>query len=298
MVHSNHMSDPDAIQARLRALETLLDDTSPAVRAAVLAELKTIGEPAIEFLRALAKGENRQIGTFAIDYLRELNVTEPVAEFIAFIRSQRYDLETGMLLMARTAYPELDMVALCRELDRIAARCRELVSPRMAPRDQCRILNRVLFHENRIGGDLDTYADPRNSFINQVLARKRGIPISLSVLYLLIAERIGLPLEPVGLPGHFIVGCYAEDPPFFIDPFYQGAFRTPDDIFQMLRQNNVVPRASDLAPASIREVLIRSCRNLVNHAGAAGDTKQAKLFASFIEEFEAVARSGAHNART
>ena len=90
------------------------------------------------------------------------------------------------------------------------------------------------------------YTDPQNSLIDQVLGRRQGIPISLSIVYLLVASRVGLELEPVGLPGHFLVGCYRDRPPFFIDPFEQGAFRTRDEIYALLRARQIVPRASGL----------------------------------------------------
>jgi regulator of sirC expression with transglutaminase-like and TPR domain len=289
------MKTESAATTHLETLRGLLDDPSPAVRSALLREFRELGDAAITYLRQLANGSDRAVSPHALEILRELNVTDTVGEFLSFIRSQRYELESGALLLARTVHPDLDAVRFCRELDRLAARCRELVVEPMAVREKCRVVNRVLFHELGLVGDVDHYTDPRNSFIHLVLERRRGIPITLSMLYLLVAERLGLNLEPVGLPGHFVVGCYVEERPFFVDPFYQGAFRTVDEVFQMLRQNNVIPRASDLAPTAVREVLLRCCRNLVNHYGTAGDTLHARLFASFVEEFESVHRQGAHS---
>jgi hypothetical protein len=87
-----------------------------------------------------------------------------------------------------------------------------------------------LFHENGFRGNVEHYTDPLNSFLPLVLERHKGIPISLCLVYLLVAQRLGLDLEPVGIPGHFLVGCYHEDAPLFIDPFEQGAFRTTCDV--------------------------------------------------------------------
>ena len=104
---------------------------------------------------------------------------------------------------------------------------------------------------------------------------------------MLVAGRLGLDLEPIGLPGHFMVGCFNDELPFFIDPFDRGRFRNPEEIFDALRASHVVPKLSDLAPTPVREVLCRCCRNLVNHYTAAGDAGRAKLFTSFVEEFAA-----------
>lgn len=269
------------------ALLSLLDDPSATVRRALLSRFMQLGPAAAPFLQTVAQGTNRILARHAVWFLDELKFTDPVAEFRGFIRSQNYELETGVLLLARTVEPRLDVSDVCAQLDAIAERCRELIVEPSSMREKCRVLNRVLFHEWGFHGNVEHYTDPRNSFIDQVLKRRTGIPISLSVVYLLVAERLEIELEPVGLPGHFIVGCFADDLPFFIDAFDRGVFRDADEIFELLRANNIIPKTGDLAPTPVREVLCRSCRNLVNHYNAAGRPDRAKLFAHFVEEFEA-----------
>ncbi len=273
--------------ARREALLSLLDDPSAGVRRALLAHFAQLGAEAAPFLQSVARGSNRILARHALWFLEELKFADPVAEFRGFIRSLHYELESGALLLARTVSPRLDVGACCSELDAIAQRCREIIVEPSTPREKCRIMNRVLFHEWGFHANVEHYTDPRNSFLDQVLARRTGIPVSLSIVYLLVAERLGLDLEPVGLPGHFIVGCFTDDLPFFIDPFDRGIFRDPEEIFEALRASHVVPKPSDLAPTPVREVLCRCCRNLVNHYRDAGDADRAKLFNGFVEEFEA-----------
>ena len=268
------------------AVLALLDDPCPAVRKALLAHFTAQGEPARIFLEGLAQSGGRLIAGHARGYLDELKFTDPVSEFREFIRSLNYELETGALLLARTVIPDLDVGLSCQRLDDLAARCRELIAEPISVREKCHILNRVLFHENGCRGNVEHYTDPLNSFLPVVLERHKGIPISLSIVYLLVAQRLGLDLEPVGMPGHFLVGCYHEDAPLFIDPFEQGAFRTPADVFTLLKTGSAAPKLSDLAPTPVREVLCRCCRNLVNHYTVAGDSDRAQLFARFVEEFE------------
>jgi len=276
---------PDA--AGRDALLSLLDDRSPAVRKALLAHFARLGPAASRLLQEAAHGPNRILARHAAWFIRELAFTDPATEFRGFIQSLNYELETGILLLSRTVSPELDVAACCTGLDAIAARCRELITPPATTREQCRILNRVLFHEWGFHGNIDHYTDPRNSLIDHVLQRRQGIPISLSIVYLLVAGRLGLELEPVGLPGHFIVGCHTDGPPFFIDPFDHGLFLDPDEVFALLRARHVLPKASDLMPTPVREVLCRTCRNLASHYAAAGEDERARLFAGFVEEFEA-----------
>jgi len=268
------------------AFLSLLDDTSPKVRRALLARFTELGALSAPFLQAVSRGSNRVLARHALFFLEELQFSDPVSEFRGYIRSLSYELESGALLLARTATPQLNVGDCCRQLDEIASRCRELIVDPSSAREKCRIINRVLFHEWGFHGNVENYTDPRNSFLDQVLERRTGIPLSLCVVYLLVAERLGLNLEPVGLPGHFIVGCFTDELPFFIDAFDRGVFRDADEIFELLRANNIKPKATDLAPTPVREVLCRSCRNLVNHYTAAGEPERAKLFARFVEEFE------------
>lgn len=280
------MEAPKFTAEQKDALAALLDDPSPSVRQALLAHFVRHGRESVEFLRWIAAQPNRALAIHANAYLRELNFSDPVTEFRGFIRSLNYELETGALLLSRTIHPDLDIGGNCAQLDALAARCRELIAEPAGARDKCRALNRVLFHEEGFRGNTEHYADPLNSFIDQVLERKKGIPITLSIVYVLVAERIGLSLEPIGLPGHFIVGCYAEDVPFYIDPFNGGRFLSASEAFTMLRKHSLSPTIADLAPTPVREVLCRCCRNLVNHYTVANDHDRARLFAEFVAEFE------------
>lgn len=273
--------------AQKEALLSLLDDTSSHVRRGLLAHFMQLGAPASSFLQEISHSSHRVLARHAAWFLEELKFADPITEFRGFIRSLNYELETGALLLARTVSPQLDAGACCTTLDQIAARCQELIVEPASAREKCRIMNRVLFHEWGFRGNVEQFTDPRNSFLDQVIQRRMGIPLSLSVVYLLVANRLGLELEPVGLPGYFVVGCYVDSSPFFIDPFERGIFRNGDEIMAQLRSNKIIPKITDLAPTTVREVLCRSCRNLASHYNARGDAERALLFSGFVEEFEA-----------
>ena len=281
----------DAI--RQVALRALLDDTSAPVRQGLLAYFSGLGPPAEPFLRAVAGGSDRALASQANWYLNELKFSDPVAEFRGFIRSLNYELETGALLLARTVTPQLDVGGCCAALDAIAARCRELASEPSTRREKCRILNRVLFHEWGFRGNVEHYTDPRNSLIDQVISRRKGNPVSLCIVYLLVAARLDFALDPVGLPGHFVIGCFSDDLPFYVDPFEQGVMRDRGEIMALLSDRSSGVRESDLAPVSVRDVLCRVCRNLVNSYTASGEPDKVRLFSGFLDEFDdACARDG------
>lgn len=269
------------------ALTALLDDESAGVRQALLAQFLALGEESRVFLQGVARGPNRVAALAAAWYLRELKFSDPVAEFRGFIQSLNYELETGVLLLSRTVNPSLDVTAICAQLDAFAARARKLMPRAATMRAQARVLNRVLFEEYGLRGNVDNYTDPKNSLIDQVLERRVGIPISLSIVYLLVAQRIGLELEPVGVPGHFLVGGYEPEGPFFVDAFNGGKLLSPEDVFDRIRSLQHTPQLADLAPTPVREVLSRACRNLANHYAAADDAAHARLFADFVSEFDA-----------
>lgn len=272
---------------RREALLSLLDDPSPLVRQALLAYFTALGAASASFLREIAHGRNRVLGQHAAWYLDELKFTDPVAEFRGFVRSLNYELETGALLLARTVSPQLDIVRCCSALDAMAARCRELLIEPASLREKCRLINRVLFHEWGFRGNADHYTDPRNSLLDQVLIRRKGSPVALSIVYLLVARRLDLDFEPVGLPGHFFVGCYGEGDPFYVDAFEAGVFRDASSVLMLLRSKQIPVAPADLAPIPVREVLCRNCRSLASHYTAGGDAERAQLFTSFVEEFEA-----------
>lgn len=271
---------------REKALIGLLDDDSPAVRSALLKEFQSLGADGIALLRHYSRNGERLVASYAKRFLEELEGPDPAGEFIQFIRSLHYEMETGCILINRVAAPQTEAAEIYEQIDIIARRVRELLVHNASAREQCKVLNRVLFHEFGFRGNREDYDDPLNSFIGQVLRRRKGMPITLSMIYILVGRRCGMDLEPVGLPGRFMVGCFSQREPFFIDTFERGAFRTVEDLLEFLIENNIEPDPAFLAPAPVGEVLCRCCRNLVRQYSMRNNPAKARLFASFVREFE------------
>lgn len=272
------------------AILTLMDDESPVVRKGLLDELRRMDGIGLDLLTKLSRDKNRLVSAQAKEMLDTLKGPDAIAAFVEFIRSQRYELETGCIMLARTLDNTLDAGDTCYQLDALSARCRDLMIHPSPPFEKCKVLNRVLFHENGFRGNTEDFEDPRNSLLPDVLARRKGIPISLSILYILVAQRCGLQLEPVGMPGRFLVGCFLTDTPFYIDAFERGGFRTQDDLRDILRANQIAPRPNYMARSPVGEVLCRCCRNLTHQFAQRGNHRQAKLFGSFVNEFETTHR--------
>jgi len=181
---------------------------------------------------------------------------------------EELDLAEAALLIVQEEHPDLDITAYLRRLDELAASVRARLPQVPQPADIIHNLNIQLFHEEGLSGNESEYYDPRNSFLNEVLDRKRGIPITLSVVYLEVGRRLGLPLVGVGFPGHFLVKYRGADGDVVLDPFAGGATLSRDELEQKLRSmygeaNPFLAQIPQLlVPASKKEILVRMLRNL------------------------------------
>jgi regulator of sirC expression with transglutaminase-like and TPR domain len=174
-------------------------------------------------------------------------------------------LAEATLLIAQEEYPDLEVEAYLHRLDTMAETIKHQLGLELDPRCIVITINTYLFDHQGFRGNQSDYYDPRNSFLNDVLDRKTGIPITLSVLYLDIGRQVGLPMVGVGMPGHFIVQYTAQTESFWIDPFYGGVVLTVEDCAARLQQiygRALAWRDAYLQPVSDRDILRRILHNL------------------------------------
>lgn len=178
------------------------------------------------------------------------------------------DLDRAALLLAAVEYPDLDVDAQLATLDRLA----EALGARLAGVTDVRAVVETvadyLHRELGFAGNTDDYYDPRNSYLNDVLERRLGIPITLSTLYLALGRRLGLPFEGIGMPGHFLVGYRRPaGPPLMVDAFAGGMLVGEADLEVRLR--GIYGPAARLEPAMLRPVGVRAIlfRMLANLKG-------------------------------
>src|SRR5919109_4372964 len=196
-----------------------------------------------------------------------MDIPEARRHFAAIVRQPQGDfrLAEGALLIAQEEYPNLDIAAYLYRLDTMAAEVKHQLGLELDPRRIVATLNAYLFDTQGFYGNQEDYYDPRNSFLNDVLERKTGIPITLSVLYLELGRQVGLPIVGVGLPGHFIVQYAAQPGQFWIDPFHRGRVLTREDC--MARLQDIYGQTLDwhdtyLQPVSDHDILRRMLHNL------------------------------------
>lgn len=175
-------------------------------------------------------------------------------------REDQIDIAYAALLFASEEYPDLDINSYLGRLDHMAREVRSRLN-----HHPIIVLKDYLFKELGFQGNVDDYFDPRNSYLNQVLERRTGIPITLSIVYLELARRLGLPTVGIGLPGHFIVRYDGDEEPLYLDPFNGGVTMSISDCHQRLADisNGHLPfKPSFLDPVGPRKILTRMLRNL------------------------------------
>ncbi|OGA14509.1 MAG: hypothetical protein A3D95_08660 [Betaproteobacteria bacterium RIFCSPHIGHO2_12_FULL_69_13] len=196
----------------------------------------------------------------------------PFAALLASGES-RIDLARACLMIAEDTYPGISIERYLGDLERLALRLRGRMPQTLRAEERVIALNQFLFDDLGYWGNTDDYYDPRNSYLNEVMDRKTGIPITLAILYMEVGRRVGLPLEGVSFPGHFLVRLRVRGGTLILDPFSGGMPQSEDEL--RARLERVIPEGAAaelpvadlpleqfLEPATNRQILARLLRNL------------------------------------
>lgn len=278
---SSVVSEP-ITDKNLDALRTLLDDDDPAAIRLIEEAFQSRGESGTAALESVIARSSGRARKNAEAILLSVKRTLALPRFEEFCATGD-DLETGAFLLAQTQYPLLTVESYQRQLDEWADGMRPGIAAD-DPRKTVESINAHLFGKLRFRGNTENYYDPDNSFLHRVLDRRLGIPISLSVLYLLLGQRLALPLAGVGMPGHFIIKWEDEHDAsreFYIDPFSQGRILTAEDCADFLKRSGFGFSPQMLATVNARHILARMCNNLVGVYRQADDADKAARYESF-----------------
>lgn len=252
------------LDKQIRALITLLGDDDPSIRNLVWDKLRGLGELAEPFLREVAFNDSEgriRIETQAL--LEEIRLENLRNKFQCRIQSPHFDLEHACFILAQIEYPQLDVAHYISKIENLAVEAEKRIWGVREEILQVEHINHLLFSEQGFRGNVDAYFEPENSYINKVLDRCLGIPISLSALYLFIAKRLDLPIYGVSFPGHFLLKYKRDTDLFYIDAFHGGKILTRDDCERFLNKMGYEFHESYLAISTPKEILARMIRNLV-----------------------------------
>jgi regulator of sirC expression with transglutaminase-like and TPR domain len=184
---------------------------------------------------------------------------------IAALDEDSFPLDRASLVLALEEYPDLDIQACLRRLDTLAARAEVLIGIDRNAVNIIESINEILFVQEGLRGNEDDYDDPLNSFLNGVLDRRLGIPISLSIIYMEVARRINFPIDGIGFPGHFLIKHTAKDRDIIIDAYNLGRILTPNDCQELLdkvHDGAMLMNAALLQPMEKKAIITRMLYNL------------------------------------
>jgi len=201
--------------------------------------------------------------------------------FAEIVSRDQFDLAEASFMLAQDIYPGIDIASYLGQLDDIAVAIKKRIAGDAFAEQKVIALNYYLFNEMRFSGNVEDYYDPRNSYLNEVLERRIGIPISLSILYLEVGKRLGLNLKGISFPGHFLVKLAVKRGQLVLDPFIGGEAQSEADLRQRLAQ--VLPPGKGekaqldryLEPATPRQIIARVLRNLKSIYMQTGKLEQA-----------------------
>jgi regulator of sirC expression with transglutaminase-like and TPR domain len=272
--------------SELRSLIALLDDDDPEVFQHIEQKLLSLGRQVIPFLEE-EWGELKDIyhQQRLENIIHQLQLNELLQEFLAWKATKEQDLLQGVYLICKYRFPDYNKQLLINAIEKLRLDVWLEMNFEMSPYEKVRIINYILYQIHGFKGNVDNYHDPSNSFINQVLESKKGNPILLATIYVLIAQRLNIPVYGVNLPQHFVLAYLEEIGTsytamrfndiedmlsntgkilFYINAFNGGTIFSKTNLEQFLQQINVTANKDFLVPCSNLDMIKRILRNLAS----------------------------------
>lgn len=262
-------------ETEIKALINLLDDPDEQIYVQIRNKIMDMGPDVIPQLENV--WEKESLGILFQSRIEELIHHIQFNQVKKDIRDWRVnhsdDLLKGMYLICKYQYPDLEFESIEKSIAKLAQDIWIELNNGLTAFEKVRILNHILYEMHGFQGNKSSYHAPQNSFLSDVLESKKGNPISLSILNILLGERLNIPLYGINLPRHFIV-AYVDDyfpgqlPSerqvlFYLNPFSKGTAFAKSEINGFLKQIQVEPEEKYFRPCSNIEIMIRVCNNLI-----------------------------------
>ncbi|MBN7812490.1 hypothetical protein J0A68_16165 [Algoriphagus sp. H41] len=251
--------------AQLDALVSLLDDPDVEVKSHVRDRIISLGAEIIPFLEEKWESSfNPEVQKEIEELVHDLQFSLVKSRLEEWKNTEDRDLLTGLWIVNTYQYPDLDFAKLNAEMHQIYFEVWTSFKNDLQPYDQIRIINNVLFNTLRFSANTKNFHSPGNSMLSTVLDTKRGNPISLCAIYLLVAKKLGLPIYGVNLPNLFVLTYKSADITFYINAFNKGLIFSRQDIFNYLEHLKIEPKDAFFEPCAHLDIILRSLRNLGN----------------------------------
>jgi regulator of sirC expression with transglutaminase-like and TPR domain len=261
----------------LVALLELLDDESTAVSHAVRLALVAAGREAVPVLLRATKSARPRLRLRARALLLGLGRRRVLRRLIRHASRREIDLERALFLLGGLDRPPLDSRPYVRALDAMGAEVKRRVAAEEDALGRATVLCRFLGDElGYVGAEVE-YDHPDHVHLHRAIERKRGMPLTLTAIYLFVARRAGLRAAPLALPGHVMLRLYAGERSLIVDPFHGGRIRSRSDVLNYISQRGLVPRPEWFRDAPDWLLFQRHASNLMNSFSRRGLESEAKL---------------------
>lgn len=255
----------DLTPGELNALVSLLDDSDREVRMHVRDRIISLGNDIIPFLEKKWENSfNPDIQKEIEELVHDLQFSLLKARLKDWRDTDDRDLLTGLWIINTYQYPDLEYAKLNAEMHQIYFDVWTAFKNDLSPYEQVRAINNVLFNTLRFSANTKNFHSPGNSMLSSVLDSKRGNPLTLCSIYLLVAKKLGLPIYGVNLPNLFVLTYKSSDVTFYINAFNKGLIFSRKDIFNYLEQLKIEPKDDYFEPCAHLQIMLRMFRNLEN----------------------------------
>jgi regulator of sirC expression with transglutaminase-like and TPR domain len=279
-----------SIRAEIESLMFLLEDPDPFVQEQVQLRFMELGDravPLLDQIRVQTKDkEEKKRAKEVLHQLTFATLKEDFAELLLEGIGNRAQLEKAVITLARFGHPTLRESEYVKTLDHFADMIRPSLRYRDNEREKMQTLMKFIFEDLNFRGDNKDYHNPANGFIDQVIERRKGLPISLSLVAMFIARRLELPVFGVNMPIHFMLAFVGEKEEQLIDPYDQGAEVSYDQCYFFLKKNNVTPKPEHFKMASDIDILARCIRNLMHSYERNEEQERVQELKSLLELVE------------
>jgi regulator of sirC expression with transglutaminase-like and TPR domain len=250
---------------RVKSLIYLLDDEDDSIYSTAKEHLLLTGEQALPVLEEYLQSDNSLMQQRIREVYEIISLGTSKEQLRAYCERHKgdLDLEEGAFLIAKHAYPSVDMHIYSDLLNFFAAEFQSRLDPSDSPEEIAMKIGSYFSTEKGFTGNEADYYNTDNHFLNKVIETKQGVPITLSVIYMLVLRRLNFPVQGIGMPGHFILQYDFGVKSLFVDPFHGGRILSLDDCKNSLQKLGYAFKNEYLEPVSNRQILERMMRNLV-----------------------------------
>lgn len=281
---------------KIKSLIHLLEDDDEETYKLIYPQILSMGSDLLPYiLDAQERSINPILSSRLKEIFSELNLQTSIKELTDWKLHNSRNLYQGLTIIAKYQYPNIELRKVSEIINKIRQDLWLEVNDNLTALEKVRIINHLFFDVYKFRGDTTDYYAPENSFINDILVRKKGNPLNLSAIYSIIAQSVNIPIYGVNLPRNYML-VYVEklysqpmndfkenDILFYINPFNKGEIHSKNDIFNYLRRINIPTEEQYYLPCSNTVTLSRSLNNLINIYKKKGDDNKMYGFKKLLE---------------